>query len=50
MLEKMVDYVYSDNPKAQKVRATIRNYLPETTCPLTTWNINGEILDPRSSS
>lgn len=29
LLEKMVDYVYSDNPKAQKVRATIRNYLPE---------------------
>lgn len=29
LLEKMVDYVYSDNPKTQKVRATIRNYLPE---------------------
>lgn len=29
LVEKIVDYVYKDNPKAQMVRATIRNYLPE---------------------
>ncbi len=28
LLEKMIDYVYKDNPNAQRVRATIRNYLP----------------------
>jgi len=29
LARKMVEYVYSDNPKAQMVRATVRNYLPE---------------------
>ncbi len=31
LARKMVEYVYSDNPKAQMVRATVRNYLPENT-------------------
>jgi dihydroneopterin aldolase len=29
LVRKMIDYVYTDNPKAQMVRATLRNYLPE---------------------
>jgi len=29
LIEKMIDYVYKDNPKAQRVRATIRNFIPE---------------------
>jgi dihydroneopterin aldolase len=29
LLEKMIDYVYADNPKVQMVRATIRNLVPE---------------------
>ena len=29
LVGKIVDYVYNDYPKAQKVRATVRNYLPE---------------------
>jgi len=29
LLEKMIETVYSDNPKTQRVRATIRNYIPE---------------------
>ncbi len=29
LAQKMVDYVYGDNPNTQMVRATVRNYLPE---------------------
>ena len=29
LIEKMIDFVYKDNPKAQRVRATIRNFIPE---------------------
>ncbi|MEI7885001.1 MAG: dihydroneopterin aldolase [Clostridia bacterium] len=29
LLQKMIDYVYKDNTKAQMVRATIRNFMPE---------------------
>ena len=29
LAQKMVDFVYEDNPKTQMVRATVRNFLPE---------------------